>query len=53
MDENNKIYWCSSGSWVFSELPKPLSAPSDVKKMSQINTFFTGEFDQVLFEGSG
>lgn len=47
------IYWCSSSTWVFSELPAPLSAPADVQKLQSINNFFTGEFDTVLFEATG
>jgi hypothetical protein len=47
------IYWCSSSSWVFSELPQALSSPADVQKLWSINNFFTGEYDTVLFEATG
>ena len=47
------MFWCSSGSWVFSELPKPVSNPKDLEKIKSINNLFTGEFDSVLFKGSG
>lgn len=53
MDEANQIYWCSSATWIFSLLPKPLTAKADVDRLKQINTFFTGEFDQVLYEAKG
>lgn len=42
-------FWCSSSSWVFSELPKVCESPQDLAKLKQINTLFTGEFDTVLF----
>lgn len=48
-----KIFWCSSSTWVFSELPKLLESAGDLDKVSQINNLFTGEFDQVLYEASG
>lgn len=48
-----KTYWCSSSSMIFSELPKPVECKEDIEKLKQINTLFTGEFDQVLFPGSG
>ena len=46
-------YWCSSSSWIFSQLPEPSKDEGVTQKLNQINTFFTGEFDQVLFESSG
>jgi hypothetical protein len=51
---NDKIgqYWCSSSSWVFSELPKVSENAADVLKLKQINTFFSGEFDQVLYQNT-
>lgn len=48
-----KRLWCSSSSMVFSELPKKLESAEDLKKLKSINHLFTGEFDTVLFEGSG
>ena len=48
-----KKFWCSSSSWVFSELPKVLEGKDQIAKLKSINTLFTGEFDQVLFEGEG
>lgn len=45
-------YWCSSSSWIFSQLPEPSSEDGIHEKLAQINTLFTGEFDQVLFESS-
>lgn len=55
VDQSNGqgIYWCSSSSWVFSELPQPLTDSKDVQNLQSINTFFTGEYDNVLFEPSG
>lgn len=47
------MFWCSSSSWVFSELPAPVSNPKDLEKIKSINNLFTGEFDSVLFPGSG
>ena len=46
-------YWCSSSSWIFSQLPTPSQEDGVSAKLNQINTLFTGEFDQVLFESSG
>ena len=46
-------FWCSSSSWIFSQLPKPTEDKDTIEKLSQINTLFTGEFDQVLFASSG
>ena len=45
-------FWCSSSSWVFSELPKVSENAQDLQKLKQINTLFTGEFDTVLFANS-
>ena len=33
-------FWCSSSSWVFSELPKVCESPQDLAKLKQINTLF-------------
>lgn len=46
-------FWCSSSSWIFSQLPDAPTDPDTCMKLSTINTLFTGEFDQVLFESSG
>lgn len=53
VDGAMKIFWCSSSSWVFSELPKPCEEKADVAMLASVNNLFTGEFDQVLFEKSG
>jgi hypothetical protein len=54
MEKGTNIhFWCSSSSWIFSQLPKPSEDESITKKLSTINSLFTGEFDQVLFESSG
>jgi len=50
VDGAMKIFWCSSSSWVFSELPKPCEEKADVAMLASVNNLFTGEFDQVLFE---
>jgi len=34
-------------------MPKPPTDPQDIKKLQSINTFFTGEFDSVLFAKNG
>ena len=47
------MYWCSSSTWVFSELPKLTENAEDLGKLKSINNMFTGEFDTVLFPGSG
>jgi hypothetical protein len=47
------MYWCSSSTWVFSELPKLTEKAEDLEKLKTINNMFTGEFDSVLFPGSG
>jgi hypothetical protein len=47
-----QVYWCSSSSWVFSQIPSPPSDPAIVEKLKAINNLFTGEFDQVLFPSS-
>jgi len=52
-NEKNTIFWCSSSSWVFSEMPKLLEDPNDLEKLRSVNNLFTGEFDSVLFPGSG
>ena len=46
-------FWCSSSSWIFSQLPKCTEDKDVLHKLSQINSLFTGEFDQVLFPGTG
>ena len=46
-------FWCSSSSWIFSQLPDAPTDPDTCMKLSTINTLFTGEFDQVLFPGTG
>lgn len=43
------VFWCSSSSWVFSQIPSPSEDPKVVEKLKNINNLFTGEFDQVLF----
>jgi len=48
-----KTFWASSSTWTFSELPNVLSSEADLAKLAQINNFFTGEFDSVLFASSG
>ena len=48
-----KLFWCSSSTWVFSELPKLLDTACDLEKLASINNLFTGEFDSVLFQPSG
>jgi hypothetical protein len=48
-----KHFWASSSSWTFSELPNALTNQQDLAKIAQINNFFTGEFDSVLFASSG
>ena len=46
------VFWCSSSSWTFSQIPSPPSDAAVVEKLKNINNLFTGEFDQVLFESS-
>ena len=46
---NTQIFWCSSSSWVFSQIPAAPTNPAVVEQLKGINTLFTGEFDQVLF----
>ena len=46
--EAPKRFWCSSSTWVFSQMPKGLENKCDLAKLKSINTFFTGEFDSVL-----
>ena len=52
-DQSGKMFWCSSSSWVFSELPNAPSTKRDVDRLNQINNIFTGEFDNILFESEG
>jgi len=47
-----QVFWCSSSSWVFSQVPSPPADASVIEKLKQINNLFTGEFDQVLFQSS-
>ena len=49
----SEMYWCSSSTWVFSELPKLSENSEDIEKLKSLNNMFTGEFDSVLFQGSG
>jgi len=44
-----KYMWCSTSSYVFSELPKSLEDKADLDKLMSVNNLFTGEFDSVLF----
>lgn len=46
-DINGKIqvFWCSSSSWVFSQVPSPPADPAIIEKLKSINNLFTGEFD--------
>lgn len=46
------MFWCSSSSWVFSQIPAPPANPKVCEQLKNINTLFTGEFDQVLFKSS-
>lgn len=46
-------FWCSSSTWVFSELPKVIECQESLNKLKQINNLFTGEFDCILFPGQG
>ena len=46
-------FWCSSSNWVFSELPPVSSCKETLEKLRSINSFFTGEYDNVLYEASG
>jgi len=43
------VFWCSSSTWVFSELPESQLDASTVAKLKNMNNLFTGEFDSVLF----
>ena len=47
-----QIFWCSSSSWVFSQVPSPPADAAVIEKLKSINNLFTGEFDQVLFQSS-
>ena len=53
MANGQQYFWCSSSSWVFSELPQLSANAEDLEKLKSINNMFTGEFDSVLFAGSG
>ena len=46
-------FWCSSTSWVFSQLPAVVAGAQDVERIRSINNLFTGEFESILFPGSG
>lgn len=48
-----QIFWCSSSSWVFSQLPEACTDADTIKKLKSINNLFTGEFDSILFPGAG
>ena len=51
--DSMKYYWCSSSTWVFSELPAVTKCEGDLNQLKNMNNMLTGEFDQVLFPGSG
>lgn len=51
--DSRDLFWCSSSSMIFSALPKCTESAEDLAKLGGINNFFTGEFDSVLFPGSG
>ena len=44
-----QVFWCSSSSWVFSQVPAPPDNVAVCEKLKALNNLFTGEFDQVLF----
>jgi len=47
------VFWCSSSTWVFSELPENQCDASTTEKLKNMNNLFTGEFDSVLFQSTG
>lgn len=46
-------FWCSSATYMFSRLPEAPKDPEVCKKLAAINNFFTGEYDSVLYPGTG
>ena len=38
---------------MFSKLPSPPTDAATTKKLGAMNTLFTGEYDQMLFPGTG
>lgn len=45
------FYWCSSSTFIFAQLPEICEEHRE--ELSSLNTFFTGEFDNVLIEATG
>lgn len=45
------FYWCSSSTFIFAQLPEIVEEHKE--ELSSLNTFFTGEFDNVLIEATG
>ena len=52
LNGQEKLMWCSSLSWIFSELPKVINDQNQLVKLNNINNLFTGVFDMVLFENN-
>lgn len=47
-----QYFWCTGDSMKFSELPKPLSSTCR-PVFDQMQSVFTGQFDQVIVSGQG
>ncbi len=45
------FFWCSSGNWIFASLPAVQTKMKD--SFDKMATYFTGEFDRVLIQGTG
>jgi hypothetical protein len=45
------FFWCTSENWTFASLPQPIIALKEV--FVKIQTFFTGEFDNVVIFPNG
>ena len=45
------FYWCSNSNFIFSNLPETLA--KNAKKFVNLQTYFTGEYERVLYEEAG
>ena len=48
---SKKFYWSSSANYIFASLP--FINPKYIKDFEAMRTYFSGEYDRVLIQGSG
>jgi radial spoke head protein 9 len=47
-----KFFWCSSGNFIFAELPECNSNQDIKSRLEGMSTLFTGEFDKILIDAA-